>query len=210
MALEPDPFFPHPDGPWHETHFDETVEGIRSLLMRYAAGQVSEHHLLKGKDNGRVKRDTLSYWLYFQHHLGHERWKILGQRYWSVQAYASFRDRFCATPEAKRHSSDGGASLATIPKRRADGDQGLLSEHVVPKKVMKRLLLDPPGSIADLLRLNICAVVTLSEDRRLVRAGHIDPFNPWVRYAGTGIRFIENPSWTNAERADLARYDLIA
>jgi len=92
-------------------------------------------------------------------------------------------------------------------KRRAVGGLG---EHVVPKKVMKRLLLDPPGSIADLLRLNICAVVTLAEDRRLVRADHDDPFNPWVRYAGTGIRFIENPGWRDAERADLAQYDLIS
>ena len=107
-------------------------------------------------------------------------------------------------------SRDGGPALATIPKRRANGDRGLVSEHVVPKMVMKRLLLDPPGSIADLLRLNICAVVTLAEDRRLVRADHDDPFNPWVRYAGTGIRFIENPGWRDAERADLAQYDLIS
>jgi hypothetical protein len=86
----------------------------------------------------------------------------------------------------------------------------LVSEHVVPKKVMKRLLLDQPGSIADLLRLNICAVVTLAEDRRLVRADHDDPFDPWLRYAGTDIRFINNPIWTDSERADLDRYDLIA
>ncbi len=135
MHLEPDPFFPHPGGPWHQTHFDETVEGIRSLLMRYAAGSVSERHLLKGKDNGRDKRNTLSFWLYFQHHPGHERWKILGQRYWSEEAYASFRDRYLSTPVAKRHSRrDDGPALATIPKRRADDKRGLVSEHVVPKK----------------------------------------------------------------------------
>ena len=29
-------------------------------------------------------------------------------------------------------------------------------------------------------------------------------------YAGTGIRFIDNPGWTDAERSDLAQYDLIA
>jgi len=210
MTLEPDPFFPHPDGPWHQTHFDETVEGIRSLLMRFAAGQVSEWHLLKGKDNGPNKRDTLSYWLYYQHHPGHERWKILGQRYWSEQAYASFRDRFFATPDPKRYSRDGGPAVATIPKRRADGKRGLVSEHVVPKMVMKRLLLDPPGSITNLLNLNICAVVTLAEDRRLVRADHADPFDPWSRYEGTGIRFIDNPGWTDVERANLAQYDLIS
>jgi len=150
------------------------------------------------------------YWLYYQHHPGHERWKILGQRYWSEQAYASFRDRFYATPEAKRHSRDGGPALATIPKRRANGDRGLVSEHVVPKMVMKRLLLDPPGSITNLLNLNICAVVTLAEDRRLVRADHADPFDPWSRYEGTGIRFIDNPGWTDVERANLAQYDLIS
>jgi len=144
MALEPDPFFPHPDGPWHQTHFDETVEGIRSLLMRYAAGQVSEHHLLKGKDNGPDKRDTLSYWLYYQHHPGHERWKILGQRNWSVEAYGSFRDRFYATPEAKRHSRDGGPAPATIPKRRAVGDHGLLSGSNATSQVMLHEPLQRP------------------------------------------------------------------
>jgi hypothetical protein len=46
--------------------------------------------------------------------------------------------------------------------------------------------------------------------RRLVRADHDDPFDPWLRYAGTDIRFINNPIWTDSERADLDRYDLIA
>ena len=62
--------------------------------------------------------------------------------------------------QLRRGTGDDGPALATIPKRRADGKRGLVSEHVVPKKVMKRLLLDPPESIADLLRLNFCAVVS--------------------------------------------------
>ncbi len=69
---------------------------------------------------------------------------------------------------------------------------------------------NPPGSITNLLNLNICAVVTLAEDRRLVRADHADPFDPWSRYEGTGIRFIDNPGWTDVERANLAQYDLIS
>ena len=93
-----------------------------------------------------TKRDTLSYWLYFQHHPGHERWKILGQRYWSEKAYASFRDRFFATPDPKRYSRDGGPAVVTIPKRRADGKRGLVSEH--DRCPPKKIVLDLDSSVS--------------------------------------------------------------
>jgi hypothetical protein len=38
-------------------------------------------------------------------------------------------------------------------------------EHVVPKKTMKELLLAGVHDVADLLRLNLCAVVMIDEDR---------------------------------------------
>lgn len=209
MQYNPNPFFPHPCGPWHAAHIEETADGIRSLLTRFAAGEVSERHLLMGKDNGPDKQDTLSYWLYFQHHSGSERWKILGQRYWSQKAYASFRKRYFATPFDKRiNRRDKGPALETVPKRRSDRKRGLVSEHVVPKKCMKCLLLVRQHTIESLLTLNLCAVITIAEDRLLLRDHHPNPFDPWLRYRGKGIRFIENPHWTDDERAALIRHGL--
>lgn len=75
---------------------------------------------------------------------------------------------------------------------------------------MKRLILEEPDTVEELIRHNLCAVVTRAEDQRLVRDGHPDPFDPWLRYRGTGIRFIENPAWSKEERSALVRHGLLA
>jgi hypothetical protein len=38
---------------------------------------------------------------------------------------------------------------------------------------------------------------------------HPDPAVPWLRYADSGIKFIENPRWTPAERAALEQFGLL-
>ncbi len=51
---------------------------------------------------------------------------------------------------------------------------------------------------------------TRAEDRLLARADHNDPFDPWSRYRGTDIKFIENSDWTEAERTALEAHGLLA
>lgn len=216
----PNPFFPHPDGPWHETHFDEVVYGIKSVLEKYANNELSRDQICKGKDNGydRVwktnKEEKINYWLYYQHHKGSERWKCLGQRYWSVQAYRSFRKKYFSFPENKRlNSRDKGPHQNTLPKRKAEQLEGLVSEHVIPKRVMQDLLLKNKWPIEELLTLNLCAVITLREDRKInelkLRSSHPNPFKPLHRYKGTGIQFIPNPDWSFEEKTALEEYNLV-
>lgn len=212
MDLLPQPYIYHPNGPWHSDVFPTIVKSVTELLDSFEAGQVPERHLLRGKDNGRCKcgrdkTETLSYWLYFQHHPGSERWKILGQRFWSIEAWRAWRDQYFSIEEDKRlNSRDGLPTLATIPKRKVAGERALLSEHVVPKKVLKGLLLERRHPVPNVLALNHCAVVTRAEDRRLAISSHPDPFDPWRRYSETGIEIIESPDWTDRERNEVKRY----
>jgi hypothetical protein len=207
-AWTPNPFFQHPIGDWHTVKFDEVVSGVEALLKRFDDGQVTEAQLLRGKDNdARRKFDTLSYWLYYQHHPGHEYWKIIGQKYWSIDAWLSWRAKCIALNVA----CDGSRNppLSTLPKRKRDGNLGLVSEHVVPKKALKQCLLRDRTAIRSWLRSNLCCVVTRSEDRRLVRDIHPDPRDPWRRYIGTGIVLLHNPAWTDTEIEPLLKYGLL-
>lgn len=201
-AWDPDPYLSHPRGPWHAAYFKTVVEGVTSLLERFDAGQVSEAHLLRGKDNGLRKRDTLSYWLYFQHHPGNEYWKLVGQRYWSVSAWRAWRDH-------ARHQGLPTSSMRSLPKRSRSGELGLVSEHVVPKKVLKREILFDRANLQLWLSRNLCSVVTIREDRRLHRDDHPEPSDPWRRYIGTGIVFLHNPDWTDGEIEPLLRCGLL-
>lgn len=214
----PNPFSPHRDGPWHEGNFHLVLDGVMALLCRFDAGTVSEQQLLRGKDNDKRPglnglpscHDTLSYWLYFQHHPGHELWKLLGQRYWSVEAYQCWHEQYNRTSASERFGRNGLApSLRTFPK---GGASGLVSEHVVPKKALKELLLQTRdrGTIESLLRLNLCCVVTGAQDGRLERACHPNPFDPWQRYRGKGIIMIHNPTWTDNEIDALLRNGLLS
>jgi hypothetical protein len=214
----PNPFAPYPGGAWDVRAFPQVVDGVCALLARFDAGKVDERQLLRGKDNDKrigpnglpLCQDTLSHWLYFQHHKGDERWKLLGQRYWSVAAFLSWRAQYQATaPDQRLNRNDGMYSLRTFPK---GGSNGLVSEHVVPKKAMKALLLPTRDEkrIGALLRLNLCCVVTSAEDSRLERDGHPDPIEPWRRYRGKGIILLHNPAWTDNETASLLRNDLLS
>ncbi|MCI0432013.1 MAG: hypothetical protein L0210_15905 [Rhodospirillales bacterium] len=214
---DPNPYQSHVSGDWHSQAFPKVAAGVHALLARYDAREIDERQLLRGKDNerrpgpgGRPRcEDTLSYWLYFQHHKGDERWKLLGQPYWSVPAWLSWRAQYSHTPPDRRLSrSDGRTALATFPK---GGPDGLVSEHVVPKKVMKRLLLATRDreKIGALLKLNLCCVVTRAEDARLPRDDHLQPAEPWRRYHGKGIVLLHNPAWSDDEIQPLLRHGLL-
>jgi hypothetical protein len=214
---QPDPFTPYTKGAWHTHSFPQVVAGVTSLLSRFDAGDVSEHQLLRGKDNDKRPgpnglprcHDTLSYWLYFQHHPGHELWKLLGQVYWSVGAYLCWHDYYHRMAPDRRSSRTGAhPSLKTFPKK---GLGGLISEHVVPKKAMKALLLRTRNrdEIEALLRLNLCCVVTSAEDRGLETAAHPSPSDPWARYRSTGIVMLHNPAWLDTEIESLLRNSLL-
>jgi hypothetical protein len=193
---DPDPFKTHPGGDWHGIHFEEVLVAVMELLRRFDAGEVPEAHLLGGKDNGPKKRDTLSYWLYYQHHPGSEYWKLMGQRYWSVSAWRAWR--------AWRDA--GGRSF---PKRKRSGDSGLVSEHVVPKKVMKERICADRANVRLWLQRNLCCVVTVAEDGHLVRDTHPDAADPWLRYEGKGIVLLHNSAWNVEEIDTLLRHGML-
>ena len=217
-VLNPNPFLPYPGGGWHERALPQVVSGVVALLDRFDSGKVDEQQLLRGKDNDKRPGpdgwprcyDTLSYWLYFQHHPGHELWKLLGQRYWSVAAYSSW----CANYERSEAGLQadpkvGRYPLKTFPKR---GPGGLVSEHVVPKKKMKELLSYErnPQRIRALLQLNLCCVLTKVEDALLETASHPNPMEPWLRYRGNNITLLHNPGWTDMEIQALLRNGLLS
>lgn len=169
---------------------------MTDLLKRFEADKVTEWQLLRGKDTGREKKDTLSYWLYYQHHPGSEYWKLMGQRYWSVAAWRAWRDWRAA----------GGRSF---PKRQRIGDSGLVSEHVVPKKVLKQQILADRGNVRVWLERNLCCVVTVGEDRHLPGESHPDATDPWRRYRRTGIVLLHNRAWTPEQIEPLLRHGLL-
>jgi hypothetical protein len=194
---DPDPFQPHPDGDWIINHFESVVAGVTELLKRYADGEVARDLLLHGKDNDRkVMRDRLNFWLYYQHHPGSEKWKLLGQHYWSVGAWRAWRDWRAA----------GNRSL---PKRGSCGSLGLTSEHVVPKKVMQQLLLAEGADVRYWLERNLCCVVTVGENRCLPPQTHPKAEDPWLRHKGSGIVLLNNPDWSDEEIDLLFRHGLL-
>ena len=87
-----------------------------------------------------------------------------------------------------------------------------MSEHVVPKKEMKKLLVGTrdAAQIKAILGLNLCCVVTGDEDRRLQRDCHPDPMQPWLRYRGKGITVLHNPEWEDLEIEALLRHGLLS
>lgn len=215
---EPNPFASHPDGPWHERSLPEVAAGIAALLDRYDQGEVSERQMLHGKDNdkrlnevGRPScHDVLSHWLYYQHHPGDERWKLLGQRYWSIDAWLAWRAKYFGTPSSQRlNARDGRPHGSTFPKRSTDQERGLVSEHVIPKTVIKQRLLSDRRDLETWLSRNLCCVVTRAEDRHLAASSHPDPAHPWLRYRGSGIVLLHNPDWTEVEIEPLLRHGLV-
>lgn len=217
-SYNPDPFSAPAEGPWHDRVFPLVLRGVVDLLDRFDAHLVAEHHLRHGKDNDKrpgpngrpLCHDTLSFWLYYQHHKGNERDKLLGQRYWSVDAVEAWHEKFRSLSIDQRISRrDRRPSLRTLPKGRPNG---LVSEHVVPKKQIKELLLSTRDrdEIAAILRLNLCCVVTCTEDGRLDQSSHSNPFDPWQRYRGKDIVLAHNPSWTDTEIEALLRNGLLS
>jgi hypothetical protein len=133
-----------------------------------------------------------------------------------------WRERFRSLPAEERFSRDGFPAEHSLPKpiRLSTHERGsaLVSEHVVPKKVMQSFLLRVRSrdDIAQVLEANLCCVVTRDENRRLPSSWHpdqdksIEEFRPWNRYCGKDIAVLDNPKWTARERATLSEAGLLA
>jgi hypothetical protein len=211
MHYFPDPFVIDPfDDPEVERE-KRSIDALTRLIADVHSGKLSEDVFFARSRSGfsDLKPETGRHWLWRVHHRPHEVWKCLGRPNWSVAAYRSWREQYFATPEAKRHDRNGHPKLATFPKKAA-GLKGLRHEHVVPMGLMLRSLLDGVISPEKAIKLNQDAIITIEEDHRLDKSGHPDLHDPWRRYAGSGVRFIPNPTWDEAHRSDLARYDLVA
>lgn len=181
---KPDPFT-NPKGDYQGKSFGETVDGMESLLKRLKSGEVTEEDLKRSDIAKATRENTYRHWLYIGHHgpSPKDNWKYLGQRYWSVEAWRSYRER-C--------------------------DRGLILDHVVPKKIMWERLLADSSNVRLWMERNLCCVVTASEHRSrcLARTAHPDPADPWRRYEPSGIVLLHNSRWTEAEIEPLLRHGL--
>lgn len=211
MIYEPDPFIVDPfDSPEAE-RVANSISALTLLVAETRAGHVHEDVYFARSRSGfsDLKPQTGRHWLWRVHHRHNEVWKCLGRPNWSVAAYQAWRDRYDATPLAQRLDRHGHPRKVTFPKKEA-GDSGLRHEHVVPMGLMLQALLDGRVTPEEAIRLNEDAIITIGEDRRLDRSGHPNLYDPWSRYAGTGIRFLPNPRWSEAHHAALSAHDLIA
>lgn len=180
------------------------LDGVRS-------GTVSEDMFFARRSSGLsdLSPQTGRHWLWRMHHRHNEVWKCIGRPNWSIAAYVSWRRTYWATPANRREDRRGHPRRETVPKREA-GLDGLRHEHVVPMGLMLQSLIDGKVSPDQAVALNQDAIITIREDRLLDKSGHPDLFDPWVRYAGTGIRFLPNPDWSDEHRDDLERHGLVA
>jgi hypothetical protein len=180
---KPDPFT-NPPGVCQRLPFERTVEGMESLLKRLKSGEVAEEDLKRSDIAKAFRENTYGYWLYIGHHPPSPKneWKRLGQRYWSVEAWRSWKER---------------------------GDQGLALDHVVPKKVMWQRLQADISNVRIWMERNLCCVVTVAEHRNLPHSRHKRPSDPWLRYEGSEIVLLDNSRWTDAEREPLLRHGLV-
>ena len=184
---EPDPFT-NPRGDWQRDHFkfEDAVNGMTNLLKRVRSGEVTVEDLKQSDFKKATRENTYGYWLYIQHHPPKIKndWKRLGQRYWSVQAWASYRET---------------------------GDHGLELDHVVPKKTMWERILEEPQNVRVWMERNLCCVLTVSQHNchHLSRTTHPKPEDPWVRYKGSGIVLLHNSRWTEKEIEPLLRHGLV-
>lgn len=173
----------------------EAARGAWAALQRFRNGEISDAVLRRTEgDTWRDKENLLAYWLWRHHHDGNSKRKVIGQRYWTPGATRSLHQHW-----------------PPVPTKRIFGADALVSEHVVPKAVMKPLLLEAE-SLADVERLfglNLCAVVARSENKRLSQKTHPDPFDPWLRYSVAGLRLVPNPDWSAEEWSVLKRHGLV-
>lgn len=124
-------------------------------------------------------------------------------------------------PDERVNRSDGFPAERTLPKPSrlpvyARGS-ALVSEHVVPKKVLQRFLLRVRSrdDIARILRINLCCVVTRNENIELPSSWHadqdkpIEDVRPWNRYRGRSIVMLPNPQWSAEEKGALVEAGLL-
>ena len=209
MRYDPWPF---PADPKDDSELVRMARSARELEARVVA--VREERLSKDAYFARHpwsdrNPETGRYWLWRMHHRDNEIWKCLGRPNWSVLAYTSWRRQYLSVPLNARLGKDGHPALATLPKQKA-GLLGLRHEHVVPMNLMLQGLLADEVTAQEAVRLNQDAIILVAEDRLLDKSGHPDIRDPWRRYAGTGIKFIPNPTWSPARREALDCYGLIA
>lgn len=203
VQLDPNPFFEYPGGDWETAMRPIAIAAVEDALVRYRHGLITRKELWGDKNKAGIK-----YWLWYMHHKDGNRWKNLGRPYWSIVAYTTWRHYYFAEPPERRLASDGGAHERTLQKITKAKHEGLYHEHVVPQKTSFDLIMDKGELPAVVLGRNIGAVITVGENVGL-RRDHPDPTDPWLRYKGSGIQFIENPKWTKAQRDALIRYDLL-
>jgi hypothetical protein len=101
------------------------------------------------------------------------------------------------------------AARTAAPSRSAARTRSAVSEHVIPKTVIKQRLLSEGRDVETWLSRNLCCVVTRGEDRHLAASSHPDPADPWLRYRGSGIVLLHKPDWTEVEIEPLLRHGLV-
>lgn len=187
----PDPFT-NPKGDWQSENFERAVKGLTALLRRIRENEATEEEARRGDDTGPQKENRLNYWLYIQHHppAPMSDWKRLGQPYWSVEAWRSYRDwRVSGRDE--------------FPAKKDWRGRGLELDHVVPKRKMENCVLADGADIRFWLKRNAVCVLTVDQHNSLRRKTHPDPADPWLRYKGEGIVLLHNNRAWKAEEIEI-------
>lgn len=211
MTYSPDPFITDPLDEPEDVRRARSISALDRLAAAVRAGDLHEGVFFARPFSGfsDLKPETGRHWLWRVHHRHSEVWKCLGRPNWSVLAYASWRARYLATAPDRRLDRRGHPRKETLPKKES-GPLGLRHEHVVPMTLMLRSILSGEVTPSEAIRLNQDAIITIAEDSLLSKSGHPNIRDPWARYAGTGIRFIPNPNWSEEHEAELQRHGLVA
>jgi len=136
--------------------------------------------------------------------------KYVGCPFWSVEALKTFETVAAQQPD--KSASSIGRSAAS---KRLKGYR-LQHEHVFPRKAWGELMAPLVGNweagkadelVARMDRYCIGCVVTYGEHLELGDVGVSS--NPWMRYARTSIRLVENPHWTEPHRAWIEEAKLV-
>jgi len=179
---------------WSEQEIERDKKRILAHLAEYLRTGVPSFDLRlnNGRLRGDGKRDLLSQisWMWSE-----VRGKVVGCPFWSVAAANRLAEL------AKRFPRWSSLNLGREAQRRIHGPVQLQHEHVYPRKdwktmIVPHVVLQPLGEDdlrALMHRYCIACIVTKAEHGELPPNG--EDRNPWLRYRGTSIRLVPNPSW---------------
>jgi hypothetical protein len=137
--------------------------------------------------------------------------KQVGCPFWSVEAWKTFESVASIHPDKKS------VAIGQMASGRRFRDRRLQQVHVFPHKAWEEMMAEFVGKwdssqleelISRLDSFCVGCVVTYKELQEL--SDEVFAANPWKMYAGTSIRLVENPAWSELHRNWIAEAGLVA